>query len=473
MGQCDIGVIGMAVMGQNLALNIESKGFEVAVFNRTASRTEEFVRTRGQGKRIVGATSLEAFVAALKPPRRAIIMVKAGQPVDEMIEQLLGHMARGDVIIDGGNSHYADTDRRAAQIEAAGLRFLGTGISGGEYGALHGPSIMPGGSRQAYELVASILTRAAAQTEDGPCCAYLGPRSAGHFVKMVHNGIEYGIMQILAEAYDIMRRGLELSTAAAQEIFAEWNANELQSYLVEITADILSRTDAETGLPLVEVIADSAQQKGTGKWTSQSALDHGIPVPTISAATEARILSSFRDERRRAAKVLSGPAPAWDWERTAALGALRDAVYLAVVATYAQGMHLLAAASSERDYGLDLALVARIWKGGCIIRSALLDPISRAFSAEPGRVNLLTAPPFAEAVNAKGDALRRVAAEAALHGIPTPALSASLHYIEAYRTERLPANLVQAQRDYFGAHTYERVDRPGSFHTEWQDIHNI
>jgi len=332
---------------------------------------------------------------------------------------------------------------------------------------------MPGGPREAYEVVAPIFTRIAAQTEDGPCCAYLGARSSGHYVKMVHNGIEYGIMEILAEAFDLMQRGLRLPIPEIQKVVAHWNAGELQSFLVEITADILTRPDPETGKYLVEVIQDRAQQKGTGKWTTQSALDHGVPIPTITAATEARILSAYKDQRVHAAKVLQGPNTEYSGDRQEALAAIQDAVYLAVTTAYAQGMHLLQIASQERSYGLDLSAVARIWKGGCIIRSVLLDPIKRAYTANPTLPNLLVAEPFAKEINRRSTKLRHVVAQAVLHGIPVPALSAALNYIDSYRTERLPANLIQAQRDYFGAHTYERIDRPGTFHTEWQDIHNI
>jgi 6-phosphogluconate dehydrogenase len=472
-GSCDIGVIGMAVMGQNLALNIESKGFTVAVFNRTTTRTEAFVKERAQGKNVVGALTIEDFVDALKPPRKAIILVQAGAAVDAVIDQLLQLFDPGDLIIDGGNSFYDDTERRAKRVEAEGRGYIGTGVSGGEYGALHGPSIMPGGTEAAYAAVEPILTKIAAQVDDGPCCAYLGPGSAGHYVKMVHNGIEYGIMQVLAEVYDVMYRGLGMTVPEIQEVVADWNAGELQSFLVEITADILTREDPESDKFVVEIIKDSAAQKGTGKWTSQSALDHGIPIPTITAATEARILSSFKEIREHADGVLHGATPKFEGSREEILPALQDAVYLAAVSAYAQGMHLLTAASAERNYDLDLATVARIWKGGCIIRSLMLEPIQQAFAADAALPNLMLAEPFATDVRQRTPNLRRIVAEAALQGLPTPALSAALNYIEGYRTGRLPANLVQAQRDYFGAHTYERVDKEGDYHTEWQDIHNI
>lgn len=460
-------------MGQNLALNIESKGFRVSVYNRTVSKTHEFAARRAQGKRIVPCDSPAEFAGSLKRPRKIILMVKAGAAVDAMIDALLPHLEPGDVLIDGGNSHYADTERRCERLQAAGIHFLGTGISGGEYGALHGPSIMPGGSREGYQAVEPILTRTAAQTDEGACCTYLGPGSAGHFVKMVHNGIEYGIMQILAEAYDFMRRRLGLSVFQTQEVVAAWNRGELNSYLVEITADILSRIDDKTGRPLVEMILDKAEQKGTGKWTSQSALDLGIPVPTITAAVDARVLSSFKELRTRAASLIAAPSAVPAADAGELLSALRRAVYLGMIAAFAQGMHLLQAASEERGYGLNLAEVARIWKGGCIIRARLLDPIRQAFLARPDLPNLLLAEQFVGLVNADLPALRRVVTEAVAAGIPVPALGASLAYIDTWRTERLPANLTQAQRDYFGAHTYERIDEPGYHHTEWQDIHNV
>lgn len=470
--QSDFGVVGLAVMGQNLALNVESKGFTVSVFNRTGSKTEEFYNRRAQGRRIVPTYTMEEFVASLSRPRKIMLMVKAGQAVDAMIDSLLPLLEPGDIIIDGGNSHYADTERRVKKLEAAGFRFLGTGVSGGEYGALHGPSIMPGGSREAYDIVAPILTATAAQTKDGACCTYLGPSSAGHYVKMVHNGIEYGIMQILAEAYDFMKRRLGMSVPDMQKVVAEWNAAELGSYLFEITADILSRTDEKTGNPLVEMIQDRAEQKGTGKWTSQSALDLGIPVPTITAAVDARALSSFKDLRVAAEERIKGPQGTQAGDE-GLLTALRSGVYLSVIAAYAQGMHLLQAASDEYGYDLNLAEVARIWKGGCIIRSVLLDPIQEAYTQEPRLVNLLLSDTFAALANEHSAGLRRVITESVAAGIPMPAISSALAYIDSWRTGRLPANLIQAQRDYFGAHTYERIDEPGAHHTEWQDIQNV
>lgn len=468
----DIGVIGLAVMGQNLALNMENKGFRVAVYNRTSEKTKEFISQRGEGKHVFPAYTLEEFVQSLARPRKVMLMVKAGGPVDAVIDQLLELLEPGDVIIDGGNSYFADTDRRAEKVEAAGLHYLGTGVSGGEYGALHGPSIMPGGTADAYKIVEPIFTRIAAQTEDGPCCAYLGVDSAGHYVKMVHNGIEYGIMQTLAESYDLMHRGLGLPVDAIQKHVAEWNANELNSYLVEITAEILARQDEFSDQPLVSVIKDQAQQKGTGKWTSQSALDFGIPVPTITAAVDARILSSFKSQRESAAQQLAHPDKPSNLDVDALGRAIRSAVYLSVVAAYAQGMQLIGAASSEKNYGLTLHEVARIWKDGCIIRSVLLDPIQQAYKNDPELHNLLLAEPFTSQVNQQMDALRQTVSTAVQLGIPVPAMGATLAYIDSYRSARLPANLTQAQRDYFGAHTYERTDKPGSFHTPWQDIHS-
>jgi len=469
MEKCDIGVIGLAVMGQNLALNMHNKCFRTAVYNRTAERTRAFIEQRGDG--LYGAESLEEFVSALARPRKVLLLVKAGPAVDATLDALIPLLEPGDIVMESGNSHFSDTDRRQPEVEKMGVHFIGMGVSGGEYGALHGPSIMPGGRREAYESVEPILTRIAAQTADGPCCAYLGSGSAGHFVKMVHNGIEYGVMQVLAEAYDVMRRGMGLSNDRIQAVFAEWNQGELASYLVEITADILSRTDDETGDPLVEAILDEAQQKGTGKWTSQAALDLGVPVPTLTAAVDARILSAMKAQRVRHAQRLSGPDPAGVPETL--LGDLADAVYLAVLASYAQGMHVFQAASEEKGYGLDRSVIARIWKGGCIVRSALLDPIQKAYEAEPGLESLLLAPHFSAAYAQRIGGLRRIAEAACSRGLPVPALSASLAYLDGLRTERLPANLIQAQRDYFGAHTYRRVDREGDFHTEWQDIHNV
>ncbi len=466
-GRSDIGIIGLAVMGQNLALNMAGKGFRVSVFNRTTEVTRRFAAERAGQHPIVPCYSLEEFVASLARPRRVMLMVKAGPAVDAVLEGLWPLLEPGDVVIDGGNSHFADTDRRAQRAAAAGFRYLGSGVSGGEMGALQGPSLMPGGDRQGYEAVEPIFLRAAAQTEDGPCCTYVGAGSAGHFVKMVHNGIEYGVMQVLAECYDLMRRGLGLPLPEVQSTFARWNEGELRGYLVEITAEVLRWEDPETGRPLVDVILDRAEQKGTGKWTSQAALDLGVAVPTITAAVDARILSSLKAQRQEAARRLAALAPAAGERDRRLVDDLFGAAYVATVAAYAQGMALLATASAEKGYGLRLDEVARIWKGGCIIRSALLDPIRQALAATPELPNLLLAESLARPLRERVPALRRVVAAATAWGIPVPGLASALAYVDAYRSERLPADLIQAQRDYFGAHGYERVDRPGTFHTDW------
>lgn len=474
----DIGVIGLATMGQNLALNIEGKGQSVAVFNRTAERTKEFVEKRAQGKKIIRTYSLEEFAGALSRPRKILLMVAAGPPVDAVLEELFPLLEPGDIAMDGGNSHYADTERRVAEAEAKGLLYLGLGISGGEHGALFGPSIMAGGHREAYQTVEGILGGIAAQGPEGPCCAYFGPGAAGHYVKMVHNGIEYAIMETIAEAYDLMRRGLSLSPAEMATVFAGWNQGELSGYLFEITAKILRTQDPETGEPcgidiprgepLVEKVLDTAQQKGTGKWSTQAALDLGTPTPTIAAAVFARILSALKEERVVASKILPGPDPRLEVNHEEFIGKLFGAVYLAVVAAYAQGFRQLLDASGERGYGLDLAEVARVWMAGCIIRSSLLIPIRKAFLERPHLPLLLVAEPFRSHWRERQGALRQVVAAAHTAGIPVPAMGSALDFLDGYRSGRLPANLIQAQRDYFGAHTYQRVDRPGTFHTDWE-----
>ena len=468
--KADIGVIGMAVMGQNLALNIESKGFTVAVFNRTAERTREFVEQRARGKRIVPAYTLEEFVDSLERPRKILLMVKAGAPVDAVLEGLFPLLERGDLVIDGGNSHYADTERRLKEAEERGLLYLGTGISGGEYGALHGPSIMAGGHRDGYELVREIFERIAAKGPEGPCCGYFGPGSAGHYVKMVHNGIEYAIMETIAEAYDLMKRGLGMTPDEMAQVFSDWNKRELGGYLFEITERILRYKDPETGKPLVELILDTAKQKGTGKWSTQSALDIGTPAPTIAMAVFARIISALKGERVAASEILSGPEPALGVDREEFLGRLFGAVYLSVIAAYAQGLRQLRDASSEKGYGLDLAEVARVWMAGCIIRSKLLVPIRKAFLENPDLPSLFLAEPFKSAWEEYHGDLRWVTCLAREHGIPTPAMDSALTFVDAYRTARLPANLIQAQRDFFGAHTYQRVDKEGIFHTDWEAV---
>ncbi|RLC57261.1 MAG: phosphogluconate dehydrogenase (NADP(+)-dependent, decarboxylating) [Chloroflexota bacterium] len=468
--QCDFGLIGLAVMGQNLALNVERNGFSVAVYNRTAARTKEFMAERAVGKNIVAGYTIEEFVGLLKKPRKIMLMVKAGAPVDAVIEQLKPHLEPGDLLIDGGNSFFGDTERRAAELERRGILYIGTGVSGGEYGALDGPSIMPGGQKEAYALVEPIFKAIAARVDGDPCVTYIGPRGAGHYVKMVHNGIEYGDMQLIAESYDILSRGAGLSAAELHEVFAEWNQGELSSYLIEITADIFAKIDEETGKPLVEVILDEAKQKGTGKWTSQNALDLGVPTPTINAAVESRIISSYKDERVAASAVLSGPTARYQGDRERLVRAVRAALYAAKICSYAQGFTLLRVASREYDYNLPLGDIARIWRGGCIIRARFLDKIRAAFERNPSLLNLLLDPDFAEAVQSRQDEWRFVVQTAVGLGIPCLAFSASLAYYDAYRSARLPANLTQAQRDYFGAHTYRRIDKEGSFHTEWQEM---
>ncbi len=470
MTQYDMGLIGLAVMGQNLVLNMERNGTSVAVFNRTASVTEEFCKHHAAGKNIGAAYTLADLVGMLKSPRKIMIMVKAGGPVDAVIDQLKPLLQPGDLIIDGGNSFFQDTERRSRDVTAAGLEYIGTGVSGGEEGALWGPAIMPGGEPRAYEMVRATFEAIAAKVNGEPCVTYIGPRGAGHYVKMVHNGIEYGDMQLIAEAYDVLHRGLGLTATELHAAFAQWNEGVLQSYLIEITANIFSKIDPDTGKPLVDVIMDEAKQKGTGKWTSQNALDLGAPVPTITAAVDARIISSYRDQRIAAARVISGPAAALkvtSSERAALSEAVHRALFAAKICSYAQGMALLKTAADEYGYDLPYGEIARIWRGGCIIRAQFLDDIRAAFERTADLPNLLIDPYFKEAVESRQDALRTVVATAVQAGIPCPAMSASLAYFDAYRTERLPANLTQAQRDYFGAHTYRRLDKEGTFHTEW------
>ncbi len=467
MASYSFGLIGLAVMGQNLVLNVERNGFSVAVYNRTPERTREFMAKRAAGKRITPAYSIEEFVGLLERPRRIMLMVKAGPPVDAVLAQLKPYLEPGDIVIDGGNSFFKDTERRGAELAEMGILYIGTGVSGGEYGALHGPSIMPGGPEEAYRLIEPIFTAIAAKVDGEPCVTYIGPRGAGHYVKMVHNGIEYGNMQLIAETYDLLHRGAGLSAAELHEVFAEWNRGELSSYLIEITADIFAHIDEETGQPLVDLILDEAKQKGTGKWTSQNALDLGVPTPTINAAVTARIISAYKAERVAASKVLSGPSPLLEADPGEVIRTLRDALYAAEICSYAQGFALLRAASQEYDYDLDLAAIARIWRGGCIIRARLLDDIRAAFERDPDLPNLLVDPTVGKVVQERQGALRQLVQWAAARGIPAPASSASLAYYDAYRTGRLPANLIQAQRDYFGAHTYRRVDKEGVFHTEW------
>ena len=468
MPEQDFGVIGMAVMGQNLALNVESRGFGAAVYNRTTSKTEDFLRTGCQGKNIVGTSTLEEFVDNLARPRRILIMVKAGEAVDAMIEQLLPHLDEGDVLLDGGNSFFQDTIRRCKEIESKGLLYIGTGVSGGEEGALKGPSLMPGGSRKAYDLIEPIFTKIAAQVDGEPCCTYIGDDGAGHYVKMVHNGIEYGDMQLICEAYYIMANALGMSAEELHEVFSRWNEGDLDSYLIQITADIFSKKDPETGKPLVEVILDKAGQKGTGKWTSQNALDLGVPAPTIAEAVFARCISAVKEERVEASKELQGPESREPGVvRAEFVEAIRQALYASKVCSYAQGFALMRGAAKEYGWTLDMGRIAMIWRGGCIIRARFLYRIKEAFERNPNLPNLLLDPYFKDIVEKAQPSWRQVVMKATERGIPVPAFSSALAYFDSYRRGRLSANLIQAQRDYFGAHTYERVDREGAFHTDW------
>jgi 6-phosphogluconate dehydrogenase len=471
MTQRTFGVIGLAVMGENLALNVESRGFPIAVYNRTAAKTQEFMATRAVGKDVKAAYSLEEFVELLERPRKILVMVKAGSPVDAVIEQLKPLLEEGDLIIDGGNSLYEDTERRTKDLESTTrLGFVGMGVSGGEEGALHGPSLMPGGTEFAYRELEPILTRIAAQVDDGPCVTYIGPGGAGHYVKMVHNGIEYGDMQLIAEAYDVLKNGLGLSNPQIQATFAEWNTtDELNSYLIEITADIFRAIDPETGTHLVDLILDSAGQKGTGRWTVLSSLELGVSIPTIYAAVNARVMSAYKEERVAASQALPGPTGTYAGDTAAFINKVRDALYCSKMCSYAQGMALIAKASAEFNYHISLPESARIWKGGCIIRARFLDKIKQAFAENPGLPNLLLAPEFKQSILDRQAAWREVLVLANQLGIPVPAFSSSLDYFDSYRRANLPQNLTQAQRDYFGAHTYERTDRPRGefFHTEW------
>lgn len=470
MSKAHFGLIGLGVMGENLVLNAERNGFSSVVYNRTWAKTEEFLNGRGAGLQIIGAHSLEEFVASLERPRRILMMIKAGQPIDDTIAAISPYLEDGDLLIDGGNSLYTDTERRVKELESKSFGYIGMGVSGGAKGALEGPSMMPGGTKAAYDAIESLVTKMAAQVEDGPCVTYIGPGGAGHFVKTVHNGIEYGIEQILVEAYDLMKRGAGLDGIAMADVFDGWNQlEELSSYLVEITEVCLRTRDPEDGGDLVEKILDVAGQKGTGLWTVISALEMGVPVPTIYASLNGRVMSSMKSERVAAESVLPGPAPhpVQLGEPTEGLPPLRDAVILACIASYAQGMALLVEASKLHDYNLHLSAIAQIWKGGCIIRARLLQRIQDAYDANPGLANLMVDPWFAEQINRRLPGLRQVVADAAQAGIPVPCLSSTLDYIDSYRTAHLPQNLLQAMRDCFGAHTYQRVDRDGAFHTEW------
>jgi 6-phosphogluconate dehydrogenase len=469
-----IGVVGLGVMGANLARNIASRGFPVSGYDLDRAKTSAFAAGQPSGATIGSADAPDALMAMLERPRRVLMMVPAGPPVDSVIDHLRPHLERDDILIDGGNSFFRDTDRRADALLSAGFRFVGMGVSGGEEGALRGPSMMPGGPREAWDALAPILRAIAAKAEDGePCVSYMGPRGAGHYVKMVHNGIEYGDMQLIAEIYDVLSRAAGMSAREIADVFAAWNEGELKSYLVEITARVLERVDAETGRPLVDLILDEAQQKGTGKWMSQNAFDVGAPIPTVNAAVEARLLSALKSERVAASTVLPGPAPAGTSpavsgaSRPGLIDAARRALYAAKITSYAQGMALLRQASNEYKYDIDLAEVAKIWRAGCIIRAALLSDVRAAFSSSPGLVNLMLDGRFARAMASGQQALRDIVQAAVVAGIPVPALSSSLAYYDSYRSARLPANLTQAQRDFFGAHTYRRIDRDGIFHTDW------
>ena len=462
------GLTGLAVMGQNLARNVAHKGFPIAVHNRTAEKTTTFMAEHGNEGQFTGSVSTQEFVAALTPPRAIMIMVKAGKPVDDVIAELTPFLAKGDLLIDGGNSLFTDTQRRTEQLNAAGYLFLGAGVSGGEEGALNGPSIMPGGSRDAYKLVEPIFTKIAAQVDGTPCCAFIGDGGSGHYVKMVHNGIEYADMQLIAEAYDLLKNGLGLNNEELHQVFTQWNEGDLDSFLIEITAQIFARKDDDGDGHLVDKVLDKAAQKGTGKWTSQSALDLGIPVTAITEAVFARCLSAVKDQRIAASKVLPGPnGGKVDGDRQQFINDVRDALYASKVVAYAQGFDQMIAAAKEFGWTLNLGEIATIWRGGCIIRAGFLDRIKDAYDQNPKLANLLLAPYFTAAVDAGQTGWRRVISEAVRLGIPVPAFSSALAYYDGYRRENLPANLIQAQRDLFGAHTYERTDKPGSFHSQW------
>ncbi|MBU0477685.1 decarboxylating NADP(+)-dependent phosphogluconate dehydrogenase [bacterium] len=470
MQKADIGLIGLAVMGENLVLNMESKGFTVAVFNRTVEKVDRFINGGAKGKNIIGTHSIEEFVNSLKSPRKIMLMVKAGQAVDDFMEKLIPYLEKGDIIIDGGNSHFPDTIRRAKYLESKELLFIGTGVSGGEEGALKGPSIMPGGSPEAWKHVKPILQKICAIADGEPCCQWIGSDGSGHFVKMVHNGIEYGDMQLICEAYFLMKNALGIKALEQHKIFAEWNKGELDSYLIEITRDILSKTDPDTGKPLVEIILDTAGQKGTGKWTSQAALDLGVPAPTIAEAVFARCISAIKEERVNASKVLNGPSEKYEGDKEEFVKAIKDALYASKVCSYAQGYALMRAAAKEYGWNLNFGEIALMWRGGCIIRARFLGEIKKVFDKSPDLPNLLLDSYFKEIVEKNQDNWRKVVAAAVELGIPTPAFSSALAYFDSYRRESLPANLLQAQRDYFGAHTYKRTDKEGTFHTDWLNV---
>ena len=465
----DIGLIGLAVMGENLVLNMESKGFTVAVFNRTVDKVDKFIRGRGKDKNFIGAHSIEELVASLKRPRKIMLLVKAGKPVDDFIELLIPHLEKGDIIIDGGNSHFPDTNRRTKYVEEKGLLFIGTGVSGGEEGALLGPSIMPGGSPAAWEFVKPIFQSVAAKVDGGiPCCDWVGENGAGHFVKMVHNGIEYGDMQLISEAYHIMKNLLGMSADEMSDVFKDWNNGDLDSYLIEITRDIMAVKDYDNQ-PLVDKILDTAGQKGTGKWTGITAMDLGIPLTLIGEAVFSRCLSAQKEERVEASKIISGPEPLFTGDKAEFINNIKDALYASKIVSYAQGYVLMQAAAKEYGWNLNYGGIALMWRGGCIIRSVFLGKIKEAFDKKPDLTNLLLDPYFKTKVNEAQKGWRKAVSMAILNGIPVPAFAAALNYFDGFRSSRLPANLLQAQRDYFGAHTYERIDKPRGefFHTNW------
>lgn len=468
MSKQQIGVIGLAVMGKNLALNIESRGNSVAVYNRTVSKTEEFMKNEAVGKNFYGAKNIEEFVNALEVPRKIMLMVQAGPATDATIASLQPYLTKGDVLIDGGNTLFEDTNRRNKELEKTGIHFIGAGVSGGEEGALNGPSIMPGGQKEAYDLVAPIFDAIAAKVDGKPCSAYIGPEGAGHFVKMVHNGIEYGDMQLIAEAYAILEHVLGLNAKELHDVFTEWNKGELDSYLIEITAEIFTKMDEETGKPMVDVILDKAGQKGTGMWTSKNALDLGVPLPLITESVFARCISSMKDERVKASKVLIAPdVNKYEGDREALIEAVRKALFMSKICSYAQGFAQMRAHSEENSWDLRYGDIAMIWRGGCIIRAQFLQNIKEAYDREPGLENLLLDTYFKDIVGKYQSALREVVSVAVKQGIPVPSFSSAISYYDSYRAENLPANLIQAQRDYFGAHTYERKDKAGTFHTNW------
>lgn len=468
MTKQQIGVVGMAVMGKNLALNIESRGYSVALFNRTGSKTESVVKEHPD-KNFKATYTIEEFVDSIEKPRRILLMVKAGAATDATIQELLPHLDKGDVLIDGGNTFFKDTMRRNEELANSGINFIGTGVSGGEEGALKGPSIMPGGQKEAYDLVAPILEQISAKAEDGaPCVTYIGPNGAGHYVKMVHNGIEYGDMQLIAESYDLMKNILGLSVDEMAEIFKEWNQGELDSYLIEITADILTRKDdLGTGQPIVDVILDAAGNKGTGKWTSQSALDLGVPLPLITESVFARYISAYKEERVNASKILPKPVYEFSGDKKELIEKIREALYFSKIMSYAQGFAQLRVASKEFDWELPFGEIAKIWRAGCIIRAQFLQKITDAYEKTPDLENLLLDDYFVEITKKYQQAVREVVALAVQAGVPVPTFSSAIAYFDSYRSDRLPANMIQAQRDYFGAHTYERTDREGIFHYSW------